>query len=481
MKDFNITRIEFRDAAKLLKTINTIYDRDKKLSLGNALSYIYLEQISEDKSVLMSYINGDGWLVVECESVGVIESSYLFDGEDLLLRLGLLNSVGGEAGLRFYQTKENQMKVEILLQEKRKLKKGGRGGNNILINVYNGDYSDFTDSYIKEIEEEGEGCIKIAPRCNFFGLSNVINSFSNLKVDTELRPLWFHSFDGFLWVSSTAKICTNSGTCMASIRVCPSFSTFDFGVIGRQLFKALYLFSNDVSVYLLPNRVILKSPNTNTAVLNRIPPQHSLPLTKGAPLTTLPTSQRSQHLSLLCTRIFSLKELLRAVYLSKPKHNANNLELCLNLIDNTLIISKQSDCKLLEKSEVSIFSSMYSIGNWISISVHYEMLVASLKAITEYCNWCKRVNGTDKSYEEESYIEELEEEEIDSKEIKEKEEEFTVNCSIYSVNNKNKAYYSLMLTPFTNNVITSYQAESYIVTILVKSNELSKAVIEDDI
>jgi hypothetical protein len=480
MSDFNITRIEFAEASKLLKVISQVADRDKKLSLGSPFSYIYLEQIEDFKSILISYINGDGWLAAECDSVGVIGSSYLFDAEDLLSRLSILSSVSNEAGLRFYQTKQSQMKVEILIPEKENLKKKKRSSNNILISTYNGDCSDFTDSYLKELEVEAESCVTVAPRLNFFSLCSIINSFSNLKVDTDSRPLWFHSFDGSLWISSTAKICSNSGTCMSSIRVGPTSSSFDFGLIGRQLFKSLYLFSHEVSFYPLPSRLILKSSTSNTAVLNRIPPLYSLPLTKGAPLTTLPTTQRSQHLSLICTRVFSLKELLRAVYLSKPKQNANNQELCLTVNEPTLIISKQSDSKLLERSEVSIFSSLLSIGDWFSISVHYEMLVSSLKALSEYCNFCKKLNSSDTSfYSPDTFSDQLDFEDLSSSTLKDQDHEFTVNCSIYSINNKSHDNYTLMLTPTSNAIITPYQAESFVVTILVKSNQTTLSFNDD--
>jgi hypothetical protein len=472
MSNFDITRIEFPEANKLLNVVRTICDRDKKLSLGSALSYIYLEQIDDTTSVLISYIVGNGWLTTYCNTAGVINSSYLFDAEDLLARLEALKSVSSNAGLRLYQTKENLMNVEIILPNKQKSGKSSFK-NNIMVNVYNGDISDFTDRYMEQLNQESIGCITVAPRDQFFNICKVINSFSGLRVDTESKPIWFHSFNDSLWITCTDKINSSTGNCMASIRICPSFSTFDFGVIGRQLFKSLYLFVQEVSVYLTDSKVVLKTEGINTAILSRIPPEHALALTKGAPKIILPTEERNNLLTLECTRSFSLTQLLQTVYLSKPKQNSFNNELCLNISNNTLTVSKLSDSKLLEYSQLPIFSSLHSFNDWIPISSNYDMLISSLKLLKEYCEFCRKENdlisGSREANNEEIYsFEDLENEDVNPSMLKEEEQEFIALCSIYSQTGRRSTNYSVIFTVLPSYVISNYQAESCIVRIFVK-------------
>lgn len=372
------SRLEFNPSA-FLKSLKNIHFPDRKTPVGHALKYIYMEQITSDEALLVCYI-GEGWFSIRLPCVGFIGSCYLFEGQDALDRLTKsLSVIKDSRALQFFQTPNSRMSVLFVLPN-------SKSKSNILINTYNGDYSDFTSPWVSSSSLPLSTLTSIPkPSIKYFTSAlRIANSFSSLSSDTFEKPVWLWSINSSLWLVCTEKSGTQ-GVSLLCIKLYDStFLNFDVGVMGKQLLKAAYLFFefNDTNLSLNSENQFVITSQDSMAILKTFNPNFYQPVTSGFKRFFLnrPTSNYICHLT------FFLEELINITTLSTPRTDSLSTDIVLELSENNsvLTISKRSDPTKQEKSETPILSES-NASRWKSIVLpHPYFLQALLCLKTNY-------------------------------------------------------------------------------------------------
>lgn len=368
------SRLEFNPST-FLKSLKSIYFPDKKIPIGNALKYIYLEQVTSSEALLVCYI-GKGWFSVRLDCVGFIGTSYLFDGQDALDRLSKsLSAIKDSPALQFFQTPNSKMSVNFVFPN-------SKSKSNIAINTYNNDYSDFTEPWLTNSSLPLSQLTPI-PKSSlkyFTSGLRIANSFSSLSSDTFEKPVWLWSLHSSLWLVCTEKSGINgvSLLCLKLYDCTPN--TFNVGIVGKQLLKSAYLFFlfNEISLCLnSENQFVIKS-DESMAILTTFNPSLYPVYSKGFQNFFIDRSTNN----FLCHLTFFLEDLITAVTLCSPKSNDLSNDIVLELSDNhsSFIISKRADATKLEKSEIEVVDIVGS-QQWVNVVLSHTYFLQALLAL----------------------------------------------------------------------------------------------------
>lgn len=365
------SRLEFNPST-FLKSLKSIYFPDKKIPIGNALKYIYLQQVTSSEALLVCYI-GKGWFSIRLDCVGFIGTSYLFDGQDALDRLSkCLSAIKDSPALQFFQTPNSKMSVNFVFPN-------SKSKSNIAINTYNNDYSDFTQSWLTNSSLPLSHLASIPkPSLKYFtsGL-RIANSFSSLSSDTFEKPVWLWSLHSSLWLVCTEKSGIN-GVSLLCIKLYDcTFNTFNVGVMGKQFLKSAYLFFlfNEISLCLnSKNDFVIKSEES-MAILTTFNPSLYPVYSKGFQNFFIHRSPDN----FLCHLTFYLEDLITAVTLCSPKSNdlSNDIVLELSKDRSNFVISKRADATKLEKSEIEVVDMLGS-QQWVNVVLSHTYLLQAL-------------------------------------------------------------------------------------------------------
>lgn len=365
------SRLEFNPST-FLKSLKSIYFPDKKIPIGNALKYIYLQQVTSSEALLVCYI-GKGWFSIRLDCVGFIGTSYLFDGQDALDRLSkCLSAIKDSPALQFFQTPNSKMSVNFVFPN-------SKSKSNIAINTYNNDYSDFTQSWLTNSSLPLSHLASIPkPSLKYFtsGL-RIANSFSSLSSDTFEKPVWLWSLHSSLWLVCTEKSGIN-GVSLLCIKLYDcTFNTFNVGIMGKQFLKSAYLFFlfNEISLCLnSENDFVIKSEES-MAILTTFNPSLYPVYSKGFQNFFIDRSPDN----FLCHLTFYLEDLITAVTLCSPKSNdlSNDIVLELSKDRSNFVISKRADATKLEKSEIEVVDMLGS-QQWVNVVLSHTYLLQAL-------------------------------------------------------------------------------------------------------
>ena len=380
------SRIEFADAHLLTDAASWVHDPDKELADGCALRHTLLQQLSPQQSTLTAYAIGDTWLSRYVPSSGFTGENYLFDGSDLIDRVGK-NKAFQAGSLVVSRNRGSTMKVKSVLMEE----EGGTTQSYGHINI--GTYSGTLDEF--ELPEADTVHIASVPAYDWMWACHLVSTYSKLSNDKELRHAMFMThcdpgdFVNQMGVIGPEPDGANGAAFVYMGMDCTLHEKFpNFCVWGRHL-KAIASVgrTGTVEIYLdslvEPTSVTIQGSEgmVKTPLYDKYTTRY---LQEMGMYYFFPTEERSYEWR--GHRTFTLDYLANCFQIQKPKANATRHDILLDSTDTGLSISKQSDSAKSEESKVEVHPTKLDCLEeaWEPIIVNYTYLDLALQVTQKY-------------------------------------------------------------------------------------------------
>jgi hypothetical protein len=356
------------------------------------LQFVRIKQIKPEYSAITSYMAGDVWAEVICESQGILGTEFLIDAKDMLERISK-EEVWKKSGLCLQETKKNAVNVfcmDRLTEDGKILAKG-----NILIRTYPGELEEF--SPIK-LQVKKDDCPEGAwERVGYIDNGRELNraiknlsTFSGLKGDKAERISYFHLEDQTLHVMVTEKG-SNQGRSLLSYKTPVFLNCPSFGIEGRHLHKVTEVFdfrkpTERIDVLMSFEDDDRESPSRVCFVGNKgyinlpvRPPEDCPSLSKGGVLRFLDPEEEIEYISRRC---FHIDLLSNGLAIQTPQSETKRKEVVFSQEGDSIIISKRGDHTKEEQSIVPFqYQPIEEDGEWLPIYVDHTYLSEMLDAL----------------------------------------------------------------------------------------------------
>lgn len=418
----SITQIDFGTTKELTAAVRSLYDPDKQLPQGSALTFMRLVQTDNDASTLTAYLNGDAWFERSVSSQGIIGTTYLFDADDLLTRVNEKLDVWKQNGLRITQTSSNQMKVDCILPNSKRLKLT----NNVLISTFNGDEAEFEDRELKVQEYKYETLAEIQQELvlDLFHAIALCDCFSTLKADTTEKEAWLWCRNRELYLTATERDGSQGhGLICVLVGSIESNDDWDIGLRGRHITRITFVSKPIYSDEEVGRGIELRYSEEGKrfhivgqqghANIPTVEPYKCRALSQGAAAHFFKEG-RGLQVEEKAYRVFDLQELINGVQICTPKKNATRKDIVVEFLEGKAVLYKRSDNKKSERAEVIPASTEGLDEDWMPIVVDHSYLTDALKALKTYIARQQKLEG---GFVSESFDieEQIEEEEIANK------------------------------------------------------------------
>lgn len=394
----SITQIDFGLAKELTAAVRSLFNPDKSLPDQSALTFMRLVQVTGEDSVLTAYLQGGAWFERTVKSQGIIDTTYLFDADDLLTVVNEKLDVWKLNGLRLSQTSANRMKVDCILPNSKRLKLT----NNVLISTYNGDEADFENRMISNENEYTKlATITQEQILDFFHAINLCDAFSVLKSDTQDRGIGLRCEEGNLYISASERMGQQGLGFLCVLVGYIGGEDWVLNVQGRHLTRSTFIskvYSNEDQEQTIiiarsekDQRVLFKGQQGKTN-LPLIEEHNCKVLSKGVGVYFF-GYQGGTEVSIGSHRVFDIQDLINAVQICTPKKNASRNDIVLEFEDEKAILYKRSDSKKSERAEVLPSSTEGMEQDWLPVVVDHSYLTDALKALKTYIARQQKLEG----------------------------------------------------------------------------------------
>ena len=394
----SITQIDFGLAKELTAAVRSLFNPDKSLPDQSALTFMRLVQTTGEESVLTAYLQGGAWFERTVNSQGIIDTTYLFDADDLLTVVNEKLDVWKLNGLRLNQTSANRMKVDCILPNSKRLKLT----NNVLINTYNGDEADFEDRMLSNEDEYAKlASITQEQILDFFHAINLCDAFSVLKSDTQDRGVGLRCEDGNLYVSASERGGQQGLGYLCVLVGHIGGEDWAINVQGRHLTRGTFISKPAYSDESHQTITIAWSEEEQRVAFRGQQGKINLPLIEPHNCKVLSRGvgiyffgyQGGAEVVIGSYRVFDIQDLINAVQICTPKKNASRNDIVLEFEDEKAILYKRSDSKKSERAEVLPSSTDGMEQDWLPVVVDHSYLTDALKALKIYIARQQKLEG----------------------------------------------------------------------------------------
>ena len=380
------SRIEFAEAGGLTDAVSWVNDPDKELADGCALRHTLLTQRLADQCTLTGYAIGDTWLQRYVASSGFPGENYLFDGDDLINRVGR-NKAFQAGSLVISRNPSASMKVKSVLMIDDQ--GGTRSYGHINVSTYSG--------ALDEFDVPGLDVVRVA-RVNAYEWYNacaLVSMYSKLNNDKELRHVMLtteskpEDFQHQIALVGPEPDGANGAAFVRAVADCSlDINEFNLCIWGRHLKAAGSVgFSGDVEIYVdqLPNPTSIsfvgQEGAVKTPLYDRYATRYLQDVGRYYFYPKEPFSYETK-----AERVFSLDYLTNCFQIQKPKANATRHDILLSPAGAAVSITKQSDAEKKEVSEAEVSAGYLACldKEWEPIIVNYTYFELALQTMQKY-------------------------------------------------------------------------------------------------
>jgi len=371
------TRIDLAQATDLTEATRWVYDPDKELSAGAALRHVHLEQISNEKLGLTAYATGQVWLHRIAPASGVIGTTYLYDGEDLISRVAK-QEIWRKSSLRVSQNRNGSLKLECV----QRIESDGSvvSAGNINLGTYNGDLADFAIP-------SDENYVLVATLdlgYDFKTLARIAADYSGLRGDTSNRAVWVCLENQTFRLSVTERASDRGIGLLTQTLQASVLHPLRLAFQGRHLSRIADVIEENptLTIHLdsleQPTRVRF-SGFGGWVDLPIIPDYHCRALSQGAMGVFLGENYvRTESQPVL----FNVEELEDGVAIQAPQKKATRNDVVLEIENQKLLISKRSDIRRSELSSIPLHEATEQ--DWVDIVVDHTYLTDGITALDSF-------------------------------------------------------------------------------------------------
>lgn len=354
------TTLYFTSSADLTQTVGWVYKTPPKtLPAQSAYHYCLLQQIDEENCGLLFNTGDNSWLYRKCASQGPIGTTYLFDANDLLQRVGK-EDVWKRHALLVSATKRNKLRVECVTEVQNN---EAKAAGNIEISTYPGDLADF----ILPEETDWQSFTQILDGWVLRKQSLLLENFAALKSNSARKPIWLRFKDNTLSILASEKD-SNQGLSMLCCKSKCYAPELSFGLAGQYVQKLAQVFETDSVITIQvddledPSKVKF-SGDKGWVILPTIDEYQARELSVGAVNVFFPPDNIFQD---VCDRTYHLTELSDRLALQRPKPDSGLKDVLVEEVDNNLVLSKLYDYQKHEMSSAAAWT-LDGKGEWPGI------------------------------------------------------------------------------------------------------------------
>ena len=371
------TRIDLAQATDLTEATRWVYDPDKELSAGAALRHVHLEQISNEKLGLTTYATGQVWLHRVAPASGVIGTTYLYDGEDLISRVAK-QEIWRKSSLRVSQNRNGSLKLECV----QRIETDGSvvSAGNINLGTYSGDLADF------EIPSD-EDYVLVATLdvgYDFKTVARIAADYSGLRGDTANRAVWLCLENETFRLNVTERASDRGIGLLTHTLPAAVLHPLRLAFQGRHLTRIADIVEETPTLTVhvdslqQPTRVRFRGFG-GWVDLPIIPDYHCRALSQGAMGVFLGENYvRTESQPVF----FNVEELEDGVAIQAPQKKATRNDVVLELEDQKLLVSKRSDIRRSELSSIPLHEATET--EWVDIVVDHTYLTDGIAALDSF-------------------------------------------------------------------------------------------------
>lgn len=373
----NLTQIEFSQATSLTEATKWVYDPDKDITPGAALQHCLLKQETGEIVTVTAYGTLKTWFQRRANGRGVIDTSYLFDAEDLISRVSR-QDIWKKNALCVTQNKTNSMKLDCVQGVDANNKTISAG--NINISTYAGDLAEF--------KVPSAAAYKTVSTCkrgfDFKAATKTCSNFSGLRGDTANRIVWFVLTVDGIRINVTERGSNRGIGLLTHFVEAEGEHDIRFGIYGRHLLKVSDVMEESAAIEIKvddlekPTRVRF-SGDKGWIDLATVQDYYCRALSQGAMGIFL---KENYSVERKCSKTFDVDELMNGVSIQTPKKGANRNDVVLEMVDQVLKVSKRSDIRCSEVS--SIPCAVLENSEWMPVVVDHTYLTDAIEALDAF-------------------------------------------------------------------------------------------------
>ena len=373
----SLFQIDFAQATDFTEATRWVFDPDKDVTLGSALRHVYIQQKTSDIAAVTGYCTGRVWMQRNTPAQGVIGTSYLYDGEDVISRVSK-QDIWKRNALRLGQARDNTIKLDCV----QRIDADGNviSAGNINVTTYGGDLEDF----VVPVAEEYVTLCSCDSGFDLRAAAKVCSEFSALRGDTANRAVWFCVENNSIRMAVTERS-SDRGIAMLTMTV-PSSNEHElrFGIQGRHLLKAVDVLKerNFIGISVddpeNPKRVRFFG-DAGWVDLPVVEDYFCRALSQGAMSIFLGENYEVQ---LKEPKTFDIEELLNGISIQTPKKGATRNDVVLELEEQQLHVYKRSDIRKSEISKIGVHGLVQQ--EWLPIVADHTYLTDCIEAVEKF-------------------------------------------------------------------------------------------------